>query len=94
MKTVAVIGAGTMGAGIAQASALAGYQVLLYDVADEVLAASVSVPNDEHLFAIHADDAVRARHHGAGVDRDRGGGRGAEQHGDDGRHKLAHAFSV
>ena len=41
MKTVAVIGAGTMGAGIAQASALAGYQVLLYDVADEVLAQSL-----------------------------------------------------
>ncbi|MCB8949361.1 MAG: 3-hydroxybutyryl-CoA dehydrogenase [Ardenticatenaceae bacterium] len=41
MKTVAVIGAGTMGAGIAQASALAGYHVLLYDVADEVLAQSL-----------------------------------------------------
>ena len=41
MKTVAVIGAGTMGAGIAQASALAGYQVLLYDVAEDVLAQSL-----------------------------------------------------
>lgn len=41
MNTVAVIGAGTMGAGIAQASALAGYEVLLYDLADDVLAASL-----------------------------------------------------
>lgn len=38
MEKVAIIGAGTMGTGIAQASALAGYQVLLYDVADAVLA--------------------------------------------------------
>ncbi|MEZ4594654.1 MAG: 3-hydroxyacyl-CoA dehydrogenase NAD-binding domain-containing protein [Chloroflexota bacterium] len=38
MEKVAVIGAGTMGAGIAQAAALAGYSVLLYDVADDVLA--------------------------------------------------------
>ncbi|WP_420630944.1 3-hydroxyacyl-CoA dehydrogenase family protein [Candidatus Leptofilum sp.] len=41
MNTVSVIGAGTMGAGIAQVSALAGYSVLLYDVADEVLAQSL-----------------------------------------------------
>ena len=41
MKTVAVIGAGTMGAGIAQASALAGYDVVLYDVTDALLATSL-----------------------------------------------------
>ena len=41
MKTVSVIGAGTMGAGIAQASALAGYDVVLYDVTDELLAQSL-----------------------------------------------------
>jgi 3-hydroxybutyryl-CoA dehydrogenase len=41
MKKVSVIGAGTMGAGIAQVSALAGYEVVLYDVADEVLAQSL-----------------------------------------------------
>ncbi|MBK8901022.1 MAG: 3-hydroxybutyryl-CoA dehydrogenase [Anaerolineaceae bacterium] len=41
MKTVAVIGAGTMGAGIAQASALAGYEVILYDLAAELLAQSL-----------------------------------------------------
>jgi 3-hydroxybutyryl-CoA dehydrogenase len=32
MKTIAVIGAGTMGQGIAQVSALAGYDVILYDI--------------------------------------------------------------
>ncbi len=40
MKTVAVIGSGTMGAGIAQATALAGYEVVLYDVSEEILAAA------------------------------------------------------
>ncbi|MQL51087.1 3-hydroxybutyryl-CoA dehydrogenase [Desulfofundulus thermobenzoicus] len=35
MNTVAVIGAGTMGAGIAQVAAAAGYQVVLSDVKEE-----------------------------------------------------------
>ena len=35
--TVAVIGSGTMGRGIAQSAALAGRQVILYDVAEDVL---------------------------------------------------------
>jgi len=35
IQTVSVIGAGTMGSGIAQASALGGCRVRLYDVADE-----------------------------------------------------------
>ncbi|MCP4420289.1 MAG: 3-hydroxybutyryl-CoA dehydrogenase [Chloroflexi bacterium] len=42
MKTVAVIGAGTMGAGIAQASALAGYDVILFDMADDLLTRSLN----------------------------------------------------
>lgn len=37
MEKISIIGAGTMGAGIAQASALAGYQVVLYDISDELL---------------------------------------------------------
>lgn len=37
MKTIGVIGAGTMGSGIALSSALAGYDVVLYDIADPVL---------------------------------------------------------
>ena len=37
MKKIAVIGAGTMGRGIAQVSALAGYEVILYDVEEAFL---------------------------------------------------------
>lgn len=37
MKTIGVIGAGTMGSGIALASALAGYDVVLYDIAEATL---------------------------------------------------------
>ena len=37
MERVSVIGAGTMGRGIAQVSALAGYRVILYDVTGEIL---------------------------------------------------------
>lgn len=37
MQKITVIGAGTMGAGIAQVSALAGYQVMLYDINEDVL---------------------------------------------------------
>ncbi len=37
MQTVAVIGSGTMGRGIAQVAALAGYQVILNDVEDTIL---------------------------------------------------------
>ncbi len=42
MQKIAIIGGGTMGAGIAQASALAGYEVVLYDVTDALLAQSVA----------------------------------------------------
>lgn len=37
IKSVAVIGAGTMGQGIAQVCAVAGYKVLLYDVQSELI---------------------------------------------------------
>ena len=43
IKTVAVIGAGQMGVGIAHAVALGGYQVRLYDVAAERLPAALGV---------------------------------------------------
>ncbi|MCP4357315.1 MAG: 3-hydroxybutyryl-CoA dehydrogenase [Chloroflexi bacterium] len=39
---IAVIGAGTMGAGIAQVSALAGYGVVLYDISQDVLDGSLA----------------------------------------------------
>ena len=41
LTTVAVVGAGAMGRGIAQASALAGYRVTLYDISDDLLAAAL-----------------------------------------------------
>ncbi len=37
VKTIAVIGAGTMGRGIAYAAALGGYRTILEDVSDQVL---------------------------------------------------------
>jgi 3-hydroxybutyryl-CoA dehydrogenase len=40
IKTIAVIGAGTMGQGIAQVCAAAGYKVLLYDVQPELISAA------------------------------------------------------
>jgi len=40
MKKVAVIGAGVMGSGIAYASVTAGYEVLVYDLSEEVLSRS------------------------------------------------------
>lgn len=42
METISVIGAGTMGAGIAQTVALAGFRVTLYDVAQDLLAEALS----------------------------------------------------
>jgi 3-hydroxybutyryl-CoA dehydrogenase len=42
IKTIAVIGAGTMGQGIAQVCAAAGYKVLLYDVQPELISAAQS----------------------------------------------------
>lgn len=37
MNAVAILGSGTMGAGIAQVSALAGYDVTMYDLSDDIL---------------------------------------------------------
>lgn len=42
MNTISIIGAGTMGRGIAQAAALAGYQVLLFDITDEILTGALA----------------------------------------------------
>jgi len=42
VKTIAVIGAGTMGRGIAYASALGGFQTMLEDVSDAVLAKAMA----------------------------------------------------
>jgi len=43
IRTIGVVGAGQMGAGIAHVSALAGYEVLMHDVAPERLSAGMSL---------------------------------------------------
>ncbi len=42
IKTVSVIGSGTMGRGIAQSAALAGYHVILYDVNGDIVESALS----------------------------------------------------
>ena len=42
IKTIAVIGTGTMGQGIAQVCAQTGFQVLMYDVESEVVTRSIN----------------------------------------------------
>jgi 3-hydroxybutyryl-CoA dehydrogenase len=41
MKTIGIIGAGQMGAGIAHVSALAGYDVLLHDISEDAIKAGI-----------------------------------------------------
>ena len=54
VKTVAVLGAGTMGAGIAQLAAFQGYHVVLKDIQQDLVDAGIKRINE--LF----DDAVKA----------------------------------
>lgn len=42
IKTIAVVGAGTMGQGIAQVCAMAGYRVFLYDIQSELILSALS----------------------------------------------------
>jgi 3-hydroxybutyryl-CoA dehydrogenase len=46
-KTVAIIGAGTMGAGIAQATLLSGYRVILYDISIDLAEKAA-----DHIYAL------------------------------------------
>ncbi|MGK7389373.1 MAG: 3-hydroxyacyl-CoA dehydrogenase NAD-binding domain-containing protein [Candidatus Cyclobacteriaceae bacterium M2_1C_046] len=43
IHTIGIIGAGTMGQGIAQVAALAGYEVILYDLKEDILDRSLSI---------------------------------------------------
>jgi len=68
IRTVAVVGAGQMGAGIAHAVALGGYEVRLYDVAPSrvaeaqgAIAASLARQVGRGLMAQSAADAALAR---------------------------------
>ena len=85
---VAVVGAGTMGAGIAQVAAVAGHPVIVYDAAEGAAARAVAAVRDRvarlvqkgRLDVDPVDPAPgggrRARRAGPGRVRDRGGGRG------------------
>ncbi|WP_374688970.1 3-hydroxyacyl-CoA dehydrogenase family protein [Promineifilum sp.] len=46
INTVAVIGSGTMGRGIAQSAALAGHGVILYDLTDEIVQRALAAIGD------------------------------------------------
>ena len=55
LKTIGVIGAGQMGAGIAQVSANAGYQVILSDISLENAQAAISKIDQTTEKAVAAD---------------------------------------
>ncbi|WP_327362210.1 3-hydroxyacyl-CoA dehydrogenase [Streptomyces sp. NBC_01296] len=65
-RTVAVVGAGTMGQGIAQVALLAGHRVLLYDINAELAAGGVGIVQDRvdrmaakgRLDPAEAEDAI------------------------------------
>ena len=74
VKTVAVVGAGTMGQGIAQAAALAGQRVFLFDISDKLLVqaqARIFKSIDQGVVrgkiltaaAAHAKEALRCTSH-------------------------------
>ncbi len=45
IQKIAVIGAGTMGAGIAQLAAMAGYKTILFDIQEEALVKGMQTVN-------------------------------------------------
>ncbi|MFW5941669.1 MAG: 3-hydroxyacyl-CoA dehydrogenase family protein [Chloroflexota bacterium] len=66
IQVVGVAGAGTMGAGIAQATALGGYDVILYDLSDDILEKAtdhirVSIDKGVRLGKVQPEVARRAQ---------------------------------
>ncbi len=66
IQTVSVIGSGTMGSGIAQVSALAGYDVILYDLTEDLLTSAMeritqSIDKDVLRGKTASDDAAHAK---------------------------------
>jgi 3-hydroxybutyryl-CoA dehydrogenase len=66
ISTVGVLGSGTMGSGIAQLSAVAGYDTIIYDVAPDALSRAASIIRQNLDVAVekkkmtrkHADEAL------------------------------------
>jgi 3-hydroxybutyryl-CoA dehydrogenase len=53
MTTICICGAGTMGSGIAQVSAIAGFKTILYDVRGEIIQKAKSkIENDLHFLFV------------------------------------------
>ncbi|MCP5098290.1 MAG: 3-hydroxybutyryl-CoA dehydrogenase [Chloroflexi bacterium] len=66
IQTVSVIGSGTMGSGIAQVSALAGYDVILYDLTEDLLTSAMeritqSIDKGVLRGKTASDDAAHAK---------------------------------
>jgi 3-hydroxybutyryl-CoA dehydrogenase len=62
LKTIGIVGAGQMGGGIAHVAALAGYDVLLYDVSPERIEAGIATISGNMARQVSGgklDDAVR-----------------------------------
>src|ERR1700693_1046022 len=53
IKTIAVIGAGTMGRGIAYAAALGGYRTILEDVSDSILSKALAWIHEAFDEGVH-----------------------------------------
>jgi len=54
MKLLGIVGAGTMGRGIAQAGAVSGLDIILYDLSDEILRQSVALISAGLLKTVEA----------------------------------------
>jgi 3-hydroxybutyryl-CoA dehydrogenase len=65
IKTIAVIGAGTMGQGIAQVAALGGYKVLLYDITPELIDKGITSINKNLEVAAEKGKVTVDQHNGA-----------------------------
>jgi 3-hydroxybutyryl-CoA dehydrogenase len=76
--TVAVIGAGTMGAQIASLTALSGYEVRLWDASDQALAGGMTRAEVEIFPALAAARDIGLEETGAGLGRLRASGSMAE----------------
>ena len=60
IETIGIIGAGQMGSGIAHVSALAGYNVLLYDVAPERIETGIATVSGNMARQVSSRQARRA----------------------------------
>ena len=65
MKTIGIIGAGQMGAGIAHVSALAGLDVLLHDVSDDAIESGLATISGNLARQVTSDKITGEQRHAA-----------------------------